>query len=261
MQKGSVPLIATALCSLVLLSLFSNATADVDRSYFKCTVFDENGHRVDWCGRAYCKASCRCRTNPRTGKDEFRITCDDTRNPPKEKLVRIIGGYIMQKNSETLEWEDKCGCFPFTKPDIPVEPVPRKDSSCCTSSTCKTWGCQVNGGRIDALTPCDPTGKRGPRTWVKCENSGCDGKSCGKCWCEKVTGAGGAAGIDYDIAHTALFYADGPAPRIPLGCLWCGNPDVGKWNCLPKGAKCSSDSQCCKRSLPPGEGKCSGNCT
>lgn len=248
-SKAPVSLITASLCFIALLSLFRDAIAAVDRSRYACQIFDQNGKFKKQCGRAYCSSSCNCST---TGPDEFRITCDDT-NKETGEVVNMTGGFILHKNSNTLEWEDSCNCAPFKKPDMFRAPRPRTDSYCCTQ--CQSYGCWVNNGRLDAKTPCDPRGtKTGKRTWVKCEKSGCDGNGCGKCTCEDASDLENIIGIEYDISQTSLFYAGGPSDG---GCAQCGDADVGKRNCIAKGKFCTKSSQCCNQSIPPGAGECS----
>lgn len=132
-------------------------------------------------------------------------------------------------------------------------------SNCC--ARCGHYGCIVNNGDVDSNTPCDP-----PNTWVFCENKGCSGGSCGRCWCAPISGLTREA-VQHDINHHALFYAfgkhDDPS-AIQCAAHWghwsrksCGvekppsqRASVGScttYGCRGNGENCQSrDSLCCK---------------
>lgn len=120
------------------------------------------------------------RTSPRYEKDEFQLTCNGTKSV-KDEVVRTIGGFIMHMDSATMKCEDNCNCFPFEEPTF-LRPIKvRLDSNCCGGKF-QSYGCHVNNGRMDAMTPCDPNGqKTDTHTWLTCEKSERGTEDCGKC--------------------------------------------------------------------------------
>lgn len=101
------------------------------------------------------------------------------------------------------------------------QPTPFSASSCCLLPQCGTYGCLVNGGGVDAKTPCNP-----PFTWLVCDGNGCSGKSdhCRSCRCEPMDLANHVA-LEWDIKTNALFYASVRDEAPPIGCTAppCGN--------------------------------------
>lgn len=126
-------------------------------------------------------------------------------------------------------------------------------STCCKRFGCHSYGCLVNKGKgtnDDPNTPCNP-----PHSWMYCDSSGCNGKSCGNCEC-RTTWPLQREAIKTDLKHDALFFAYLKGESTPLRAACgipnpCGNNDrdtiagitlnIG----CKKEEDCGEDSECC----------------